>query len=90
MDPKFKEKLVEAGLGEKKVVIPDIDCTASEFKELLLNQFPKLHDAGGFELLRCISNSQSLELISSTVSRVPRLLKSSSQIHLQLNQLTCK
>lgn len=72
---KYKERLVEAGLGEKKILVPDIDCSASDFKELVIHTFPKLRDAGGFELLRCLSNSRSLEVISGTVSRLPRLLK---------------
>ncbi len=70
-DARFKETLVEAGLGEKKIMVPDIDCGAAEFRELLLTK-----DGGGFELLRCVSNTKSLEVISSTVSRLPRLLKS--------------
>ena len=37
-----KEILVEAGLGEKKVTIPDVDCTRNEFHTLLLKTFPKL------------------------------------------------
>lgn len=74
-DSKFKENLVEAGLGEKKIIIPDLDCGAAEFKDILLTKFPKLKDGGGFELLRCVANSKSLEVISTTVSRLPRLLK---------------
>lgn len=77
MDARVKEKLLEAGLGEAKITVPDIDdCGASEFKDILLKQYPKLGDGGGFELLRCVSNTRSLEVISTTVSRVPRLLKS--------------
>ena len=71
-----KEVLVEAGLGEKKVDIPDIDCSASEFQQQLMNVFPKLKHAGGFELLRCISNSKMLELLSPSISTSPRLLRS--------------
>lgn len=52
-----KEILVDAGLGEKKIDIPDIDCTATNFHTLLIEAFPKLVDAGGFELMRCIANS---------------------------------
>lgn len=76
VDAKFKEKLVEAGLGEKKIVVPDIDCSGGEFKELLMFNYPKLKDGGGYELLRCVSNTKSLEIVSNTVARVPRLLKS--------------
>lgn len=76
IEVKHKESLVEAGLREKMIVVPDIECNALEFRRLILETFPKLHDAGGFELLRCVSNSKSLELISSTISRSPKLLKS--------------
>ena len=46
-----KEVLVEVGqgLGEKKVDIPDIECTANEFHSLLIEVFPKLVDAGGLQ-----------------------------------------
>ena len=75
-DAKFKETLVEAGLGEKKITIPNIDCSAAEFKDILLFNYPKLKDGGGFECLRCVSNTKSLEVVSNSVARVPRLLKS--------------
>lgn len=71
-----KETLVEAGLGERKVDIPDIDCSAQEFKDELIKVFPKLKYAGGFELLRCLSNSKLLEPLSSSVSFSPKLLRS--------------
>ena len=41
-----------------------------------INQYPKLGDGGGFEILRCIPNSKILEVVSNSASRVPRLLKS--------------
>ena len=40
-----KEVLFEAGLGEKIVNIPDVDCSAAEFQQLLINAFPKLKHA---------------------------------------------
>ena len=67
--------LVEAGLGEKKKVIPDIACSKVEFLLIITCNFPKLKNCGGFELLRCLSNSKTLEVISSKVSRTPKLLK---------------
>ena len=54
-----KEELIEAGLGEKSVFIPDVECSAQEFKETLITEFPKLADAGGFELMRCINHCES-------------------------------
>ncbi len=71
-----REELVEAGLGEKKVVVLDISCSAEEFKSAMISAFPKLRDCGGFELLRCIANTKNLEVISLAVSQSPQLLKS--------------
>ena len=34
--------MIEAGLGKRKVGIPDIDCSAQEFKDELIKVFPKL------------------------------------------------
>ena len=36
-------------------------------KDILHAQYLKLVDGGGFEMLRCIPNTKSLEVISSTV-----------------------
>ena len=58
-----KEVLVEAGLGEQKVCVPNVECTMKEFHEILVQRFPKLIDAGGFELLRCVANTRHLEPI---------------------------
>ena len=38
----MREMLMLAGLGEKKVQIPDADCTTEEFHEALTKSFPKL------------------------------------------------
>ncbi len=74
--PIMKEDLLSAGLGEKKITIPDIDCTTSQFHEVLMDSFTKLRSAGGFELLRCIPNTRDLEGIPSPVCHSPRLLRS--------------
>ena len=66
-----KEELLEAGLGEKSVCIPYVEC----FKGTLVAEFPKLADAGGFELMCCLANTRQLEPISTTVSEQPRALK---------------
>ena len=70
-----RETLVASGLGEKKVVIPNIDCSWDDFKDVLCMEFPKLKSIGGFEILRCIPNTKDLEVISSTISQSPKLLK---------------
>ena len=71
-----RETLVQAGLGEKKVIIPDITCSAQEFQGIIISAFPKLDGCGGFDLLRCIPNTKELEMISLAVSQSPKLLKS--------------
>ena len=71
-----REILVAAGLGEKKVFIPDVCCSWDEFKSVLVANFPKLENAGGFEFLRCIPNTKDLETISLKIARSPKLLKS--------------
>ena len=60
-----KLMLEEAGLGEKKVTIPDLDCSQSTFHQPLLEAYPKLDDGGGFELLRCKPQTRDLVLIRS-------------------------
>ena len=54
-----KEKLSAAGLGEKRVQI-GLSASATHLNDKLLLVFPKLHQAGGYELLRCLHNSRSL------------------------------
>ena len=50
---KEKEILISAGLGEKKVHFENVDCNSQEFNEILLSQFAKLKDAGGYQLCKC-------------------------------------
>lgn len=70
-----RELLVAAGLGEKRVYIPNISCSWNEFREEIVANFPILKGCGGFELLRCISNSKELEVIKASVTQSPHLLK---------------
>lgn len=70
-----KEVLINAGLGEQKVDIPDIECSAEVFRQHLIKAFPKLEDAGGFELMRCLANSKFLETLSSHIAMSPHLLR---------------
>ena len=71
-----REVLVQAGLGEKKAMIPDINCSSQEFQSVLTSVFPKLEQSGGFDLLRCIPNTKELEVINAVVAQSPKLLKS--------------
>ena len=59
----YKCLLEAAGLGEKKVVISDVECSTSEFHDQLLKSYPKLANGGRFEFLRCIPNTSDLALI---------------------------
>ena len=70
-----RQTLIEAGLGEKKVIIPDINMEKEEFWSTIMGYFPKLKDCGGFELLRCVANSRDLEVISPNISRSPSLIR---------------
>ena len=64
----LKVDLINAGLGEKRTTIPDISCSKEDFYHHILSLFPKLKDAGGFELLRCIQNSKTLQVISNKLN----------------------
>ena len=66
---------MKAGLGEKKVEFPDVNCSTQEFYEQVMSCFPKLANAGGFELLRCVANTKMLEPISRSVAESPKLLR---------------
>ena len=46
-----------------------------EFHEILIQRYPMLIDAGGFELLRCVTNTRLLEPISASVAKSPKLVK---------------
>lgn len=70
-----KEILIEAGLGEKTIQVPDILCTREEFWDIITAAFPKLLGCGGFEFLRCIASSRELESISRNAAQSPKVLK---------------
>ena len=67
--------LLQAGLGQKTVVMPDILCSRDEVWSIISSTYPQLSNCGGFELLRCVSHSKDLEPISRSVARSPKLLK---------------
>jgi len=72
---KEKNSLLEAGLGEKKITINDIDISSEEFHQLLLVEFPKLKESGGFKFAKCRNNSRILEPLSSLCLSSPRVLR---------------
>lgn len=75
--PLDKEKniLLEAGLGEKTITIPDVDIGSEEFRDLLFEEFPKLREGGGFMFAKCRSNSRMLEPLPSLCLTTPRVLR---------------
>ena len=75
--PLNKHDLILAGLGEKLITIPNIDCSPTEFNEIIFSVFPKLRDGGGIEFLKCAQSTRKLEAIPFTISSSPRLLRSS-------------
>ena len=70
-----EEMLLEAGLGQKTVTVPDVSYSWEEFWAIISSTYPKLSNCGGFELLRCMSNSKELEPISISIAKSPKLLK---------------
>ena len=67
-----KDTLLGAGLGEKKIVVQNVDCSGEEFRE---PAFPKLKDSGGFIFAKCKCNSWFLERLSSMCLTSPRALQ---------------
>lgn len=49
-----KDDLFEAGLGEKEVEFDQLDISADKF---LFEAFPRLRDAGGYQICKCVPNS---------------------------------
>ena len=66
--------LEEAGLGEKLINVP-LDCSPEELQDAITAVFPKLKNAGGFELCRCTPNSRELVPIATRVASTPKILK---------------
>ena len=56
-----KDKLFDAGLGEKEIEFEDLNLSAEGFKEIILQSFPQLRDAGGYQMCKCLPNSRRLE-----------------------------
>ena len=46
-----------------------------EFTSLIVDAFPKLQGAGGFELLRCKPNTRELMPVTPRIANVPKLLR---------------
>jgi len=55
-----KEELFRAGLGEREIEFELLDMIQEELKELIVASFPRLTKGGGFQLLKCVPNSRTL------------------------------
>ena len=70
-----KEELKAAGLGEDRIHI-GLRASAEQLHQKCLVVYPKLENAGGYELLRCLPNSRSLtRLQPSSCGHTPESLK---------------
>ncbi len=70
-----KDDLLRAGLSEKHIEFEDLDVDAYLYRERILEEYPKLRDAGGFMFFKCGTNSRSLVPLSHVVLSTPRVLK---------------
>ena len=71
----YKDVLFKAGLGEKEIEFNNLDASPEEFREVILNAYPKLRDGGGYQFLKCPSNSRNLECLSLLTMSSPSKLK---------------
>lgn len=55
--------LRSAGLSEKIIMLPN-DAGHADVREILIESYPQLADAGGFELLKSSSHSRLLEVLT--------------------------
>ena len=70
-----KDDLLKAGLGEKVIEFDDLDMDANIFRDVILEAYPQLKNAGGFTFFMCAVNSRSLESLSQIVMSSPKMLK---------------
>lgn len=47
-----KEELYQAGLGEKEIIFENLEISQSEFRDIILENFPRLEAGGGFRFLK--------------------------------------
>ena len=70
-----KDALFTAGLGEKELQFENLDASAEEFRSIMLETFPLLREAGGYQFLKCQANSKTLESLSPLTLSSPGMLK---------------
>ena len=82
-----KSFLTSFGLGEKVIKFTSFQTTMlDEFQDILKREYPQLESCGGFDLLRCKSNSKELEEIPFMVTfPLPRIQQhvSSGRIYIR-------
>ena len=75
-----KDLLTKAGLGYKKIKLDLEDSEEDVCKKLTSNEktsdgdimgFPKLKEAGGFEIMKCVSNCRDLSVIEFACQQKP-------------------
>lgn len=71
-----KDELLEAGLGEKDILFEDLSMSAEEFRDVILQNFPRLTYGGGFQFFKCLPNTRRLDALSPTAMSSPGMLKS--------------
>ena len=60
----------------KKITFPDFtEISNSHFRKIVVENFPLLSTAGGFEFLRCIPNTKQLEPFSGLTQSNPKTLQ---------------
>ncbi|XP_042610644.1 uncharacterized protein LOC122144067 [Cyprinus carpio] len=57
-----KDQLLRSGLGDRRLVFQGNHDSSSEFMEFILASYPKLRDAGGFELLKISGTTRNRHL----------------------------
>lgn len=70
-----KDELLEAGLGEKEIEFFSQDMSFEDIKDVLYDEFPRLRDGGGFQLLKGVANSHKLEPLSKMVYTSLKVLR---------------
>ena len=58
------DQLLDAGLGEREVEFHSQDMDFEEIKDVLIDAFPRLKNAGGFQFFKCTPNKRTLEPLS--------------------------
>ena len=63
----------------KKITFPDFtEISNTHFRKIIVENFPLLSNAGGFEFLRCIPNTKQLEPFSELAQTNPQILQERS------------